>query len=142
MLKSSGFVSKLVFIASLLILVLWSVPRMLSYYKSIESYNTKRGELQEERVKYNISQNAQIMKVDAFKKELEFIVSDIKIEPQLNSEGGYSVIAQIDKNRIKKFNGFIERLSLRYLVKIKDNELHFEEKEQQQIEVKFILEKL
>jgi hypothetical protein len=141
MLKSSGFLTKLLLIASLLILVFWSIPRMLSYYETVESYSTKKSELEEARVKYNISQNAQQMKIDAFKKEIESIVSDVEIEPAVEPKTGYSVTVQMDKNKIKKFNSFIETLSLRYLVKIRNNELFFEEKEPL-IEVKFILESL
>jgi hypothetical protein len=114
---------------------------MLNYNETTENYNIKRSELQEARIKYNISQDAQRIRIDAFKKELEPIVSDIEIEENLEPKNGYSVTLQIDKNRIKKLNSFIETLSLRYLVKIKDNELHFEEKEQR-LEVKFILENL
>ena len=141
MLKSTGLITKLLLIASLLILALWSVPRMLNYYETVDSYSTKKSELEEARVKYNISQDAQKMKLDAFEKEIKSIVSNIKIEPQAKPKSGYSVTLQMDKNKIKKFNSFIETLSLRYLVKIKDNKLSFIEKEPL-LEVKFILESL
>ena len=141
MLKSTGLITKLLLIASLLILALWSIPRMLNYYETVDSYSTKKSELEEARVKYNISQDAQKMKLDAFEKEIKSIVSDIKIEPQAKPKSGYSVTLQMDKNKIKKFNSFIETLSLRYLVKIKDNKLSFIEKEPL-LEVKFILESL
>jgi hypothetical protein len=141
MLKLSGVITKLLLIASVLILVLWSVPRMLNYYEIIDSYSIKKSELQEARIKYNISQDTKKIKIDTFEQELNTIVSDAKIEPRYAPQSGYNITLQIDKNKIKRFNNFIETLSLCYLVKIKNNKLSFEEQDQQ-LEVKFILENL
>jgi hypothetical protein len=141
MFKSGGLLTKLILILSLVTLIAWAIPTMLNYYKSVESYGTKKNELQEARIKYNIIQDAQTMKIDDFKKEVDALFSDVTIKPQPNPQGGYGVTIQIDKDKIEAFNHFIETLSLRYLVRIKDNELHFEEKDKL-IEVKFILENL
>jgi len=141
MLKSSSLLTKLVLIFSLLILVLWSVPNMLHYYESVESYEIKRNELQEACLKYNISENNEKIKIEALMEEMESLFSKVKVDLQSKSENEYAITLLIDKNKIKKFNTFIETLSLRYLVKVKDNELHFEEKDQL-IEVIFILDAL
>jgi len=137
--KSSGLIPKLVFIGSLVLLFVWVVPKMLNHYQNIKSYDTKKSELEETYRKYNIVDKAQKFNLEAFKKETESIFSDVRVEPKEGNE--YSVTLQVDKNKIQKINSFIESLSLHYLVKVKDSELKFEEKNQV-IEVQFILEEL
>jgi hypothetical protein len=114
---------------------------MSNYYENIESYHTKKSELQEARVKFNIHQDAQIFQLENFQQELESIASDVKILPKGEEKKNYLIEIKIDKNKIKKFNKFIETLSLRYLVKIEGNQLNFKEKEQY-IQINFTLKKL
>ena len=137
--KSSGLIPKLVFIGSLLLLFVWVVPKMLNHYQNMKRYETKKSELEETYRKYNIVDKAQKFNLEAFKKETEPLFSDVRVESKEENE--YSVTLQVDKNKIKKINSFIESLSLHYLVKVKENELKFEEKNQV-IEVQFILEEL
>jgi hypothetical protein len=112
---------------------------MLNHYQNIKSYDTKKSELEEIYLKYNILDKAKKFNLEVFKKESESIFSDVQVEPIEGNE--YRVTLQVDKNKIQKINSFIESLSLHYLVKVKDSELKFEEKNQV-IEVQFILEKL
>jgi uncharacterized protein YaeQ len=137
--KSGGFITKLLFIGSLLLLFVWVIPKMVTHYQNIKSYESKKNELEETYHKYNIVDKAQKFTLESFKKETESIFSDVHVESQ--SEHEYMVTLQVDKNKIKKINNFIESLSLRYLVKVKESELKFEEKKQV-LEVQFILEEL
>ena len=137
--KSGGFITKLLFIGSLVLLFVWVIPKMVNHYQNIKSYNSQKNELEETYHKYNIVDKAQKFSLEAFKKNTESIFSDIRVESQVEQE--YTVTIQVDKNKIKKINDFIESLSLHYLVKIKNSELKFEEKEQL-LEVQFILEEL
>ena len=138
-LKLSGLIPKLLFIGTLVLLFVWVVPKILNHYQSIKSYNSEKTELDETYRKYNIVDKAQKFSLEVFKKETESIFSDVRVEPKEGNE--YTVTLQVDKNKIEKINSFIESLSLRYLVKIKNSELKFEEKEQA-LEVQFILEEL
>ena len=138
-LKSGGLVPKLLFIGSLLLLFVWVVPKMLDYYQNIKRYDNKKSELEESYRKYNVVNKAQKFNLEAFKTETESLFSDISIEPQ--AEHQYAVTLQVEKNEIERINTFIESLSLHYLVKVKNSELNFEEKNQV-IEVQFILEEL
>ena len=138
-LQPRGLIPKLLFIASLVLLFIWVVPKMLNHYQNIKNYDNKKNELEETYRKYNIVDKAQKFNLEAFKKETESIFSDVRVEPK--EENQYTVTLQVDKNKIEKINSFIESLSLHFLVKIKNNELKFEEKKQA-IEVQFILEEL
>ena len=138
-LKSSGLIPKLLFIGSLVLLFVWVVPKMLNHYQNIKSYDSKKSELEETYRKYNIVDKAQKFSLEVFKKETESIFSDVRVESKEGNE--YRVTLQVDKNKIQKINSFIESLSLHYLVKVKNSELKFEEKNQV-IEVQFILEEL
>jgi len=138
-LKSGGLITKLLFIGSLALLFVWVIPKMVHHYQNIKSYNSKKSELEETYRKYNIVDKAQKFSLEAFKKETESMFSDVRVESKVEHE--YTVTIQVDKNKIKKINNFIESLSLHFLVKVKNSELKFEEKEQL-LEVQFILEKL
>jgi len=135
-LKLSGFIPKLLFIASLVLLFVWVIPKILNHYQNIKSYDSKQIELEERYHKYNIVDKAQKISLETFKKDTESIFSDVRVESKEGNE--YTVTLQVDKNKIEKINSFIESLSLHYLVKVKNSELKFEEKNQV-IEVQFIL---
>jgi len=138
-LKLNGFIPKLLFIVSLVLLFVWVVPKILNHYQNIKSYDIKKNELEETYRKYNIVDKAQKFSLEAFKKEAESIFSDVRLKSKEGNE--YSVTIQVNKNKIEKINSFIESLSLRYLVKVKNSELKFEDKNQV-VEVQFILEEL
>jgi len=54
------------------------------------------------------------------------------------NEGKHHVVIQVEKDKVKTLNSFIESLALRYLVSIDKNELNFEEKDKI-LEVTFTL---
>ena len=137
--KSSGLIPKLLFIGSLVLLFVWVVPKMFNHYQTIKRYDIKKSELEETYRKYNIVNKAQKFNLEVFKKETDALFSDVRVEPK--GEREYLVVIQVDKTKIEKINSFIESLSLHYLVKLKNNELKFEDKNQL-IEVQFSLEEL
>jgi len=138
-LKLNGFIPKLLFMGSLVLLFVWVIPKILNHYQNIKSYDSKKSELEETYRKYNIVDKAKKFSLEIFKKETESIFSDVRVESKEGKD--YMVTLQVDKNKIQKINSFIESLSMHYLVKIKNSELKFEEKNQV-IEVQFILEEL
>jgi len=121
------------------LLFIWVVPKIFNYYQNSKNYDNKKNELKEMYSRYNILDKAEKFSLKAFKKDAESIFSDVRVEEKEDNE--YVVVLQIEKNRIKEINSFIETLSLHYLVQIKDSELKFEDKNQM-IELKFILEEL
>ena len=132
-----SLISKVVFTVSLLVLFIWVVPNVVSYYKNVDNYNVKKSKLNEVSSKHHIEESAKVFSIEVFKKETASLFTDVNIE--VSETNVYNLTVQVDKNKIKNFNTFIETLPLRYLVVVKDNELRLEEKEQI-VEIKFTLE--
>jgi len=139
--KAGGLslMTKIIFSISLLLLLAWVIPSVIGYYQNLESYNLKKATLQKIGFKYNINEEAKPFVLEEFKKENSNLFSEIDVE--IVSNNSYNVIGKVDKSKIKSLNSFIESLSLHYLVKLKDNELLYEEKDEL-LEVKFGLEEL
>lgn len=138
-LKSSSLIGKLLFIVTIILLFGWIAPTSFNYYKNIKKYEIVNSQLSNRYNSYNIVDKAEKFTVDKFKKDIESIFSDTIVK--IGADGEYHVTIQIDKTNIEEFNKFIERLSLTYLVKIRENELNFKDKTQF-LEVQFILEEL
>ena len=134
-----SLVTKIIFVVSLLILFVWVIPTITSYYQNVSDYDLKQHTLEEVSVKHNIEERAEVFSIEAFREEALALFKDVKIESNQNS--GYDLTVQVDKNKMKSFNTFIETLPLRYLVVVKNTELKLEEKEQL-VEVKLVLEEL
>jgi len=132
-------ITKIIYSIALLLLLVWVTPSVIGYYKNLESYDLKKATLQKIGFKYNISEEAKPFVVEEFKKENSTLFSEVEVE--IISNDTYSVVGKVDKSKIKKFNNFIESLSLHYLVKLKGNELLFDEKDEL-LEVKFALQEL
>ena len=134
-----SLVTKIIFVVSLLILFVWVIPTITSYYQNVSDYDLKQHTLEEVSVKHNIEERAEVFSIEAFREEALALFKDVKIESSQNS--GYDLTVQVDKNKMKSFNTFIETLPLRYLVVVKNTELKLEEKAQL-VEVKLVLEEL
>jgi hypothetical protein len=132
-------ITKIIYSITLLLLLVWVTPSAIGYYKNLESYDLKRATLQKIGFKYNITEEAKPFVIEEFKKENSSLFSALEVE--IISNDTYSVVGTIDKSKVNKFNNFIESLSLHYLVKLKDNELLFDEKDEL-LEVKFSLKEL
>jgi len=134
-----SFVSKLLWIGTAIILFVWTVPSFMNYRKNMQEYKSKVVEIEESYLKYKIMDNAKEFNVEEFKKEAEVAFLDITVTPL--EEGEYRVLLQLEKDKTEEIYPFIERVSLHYLVKIKNSELRFKEKNQT-VEVQFTLEEL
>jgi len=128
-LKFTSFtlVSKLLIILSFLVLFLWVVPNIVSYYENLNQYESKKRSLQEVNVKHGITKSAQKFNVTTFKSMATTLFSNVNVTSM--EKGKHHIIIHVEKDKIKIFNTFIETLALRYFVSIENNELKFEEKE-------------
>jgi len=136
---SLSFVTKVLLFFSILVLFLWVVPTVIGYYKSIDTLESRNSELQKISKIHNINTKVKKFNKKEFIKETASLVEDILVESDDNN--GYYLTLYIAKNKMKAFHTFLETLSLRYLVKIKDNEIKLIEKDQV-IEVKLNLQNL
>lgn len=137
-LKKMSLTTKILFILALLILFVWVIPNMVSYYENMHKYEAKVKALDSIGAHYGVKGEVQPFSVELFKKDTASISSNVMVNsPEANV---YNLTMYIDKDKIKNFNRFLETLSLRYLIRI-DGALEFEEKEKA-IEVKMTFKEL
>jgi len=137
-LKQLPFVSKIIFVISLIILFVWVIPSMVNYFKIVQTQEQQVTELQKNASKYGISKNAKKFNKESFIEDALNNVSKASVEPL--SDKSYALIIEVDKGKMDEFNTFLETLSLRYLVKI-TSPITFKEKENF-IEIKMTIQEL
>jgi cell division protein YceG involved in septum cleavage len=125
--KSLSLLSKLLIIFSLLLLFLWVVPTILNYYENLNQYNSKKSSLHEVNIKHGITEMAEKFNLEKFKTDSSIHFLAIRVDSQ--KEGRHQITIEVEKDKIKTLNSFIETLALRYLVSIENNELKLEEKD-------------
>ncbi len=125
-LKQLPFVSKIIFVISLIILFVWVIPSMVNYFKIVQTQEQQVAELQKNASKYGISGDAKKFNKESFIKDALNNVSKASVEP-LNDKS-YALSIEVDKGKMDDFNIFLETISLRYLVKI-TSPITFKEKE-------------
>jgi len=136
--KNLSMLNKVLFFISLLLLFVWVIPTMVSYYKDVQQYDIKNKELQSISMKNDISGEAKAFNSQDFKTEMEELFSSVNISSMKDNK--YEVNIAMDRDNIEKFNKFLETLSLRYLVKVV-GPLNFEERNKR-LEVDFTVETL
>jgi hypothetical protein len=137
-LKNLSLMSKIIFLLSLLLLFIWVIPNMVSYYQNMQKYELKAKELKSMAMKSDISGEAKRFNPESFQHDLEEFFS--KVDVSSDKENIYQVVIEMDKEKIDFFNDFLETLSLRYLVKVIGS-LEFSEKDKN-LEVKMMLQPL
>jgi len=121
-----SLINKLLIIFSFLLLFLWLIPNMVNYYENLNQYNSKKSSLKEVNLKHGVTKEAQKFNSKLFKSEVSTLFKEVLVVSM--SEGKHHVAVQLEKDKIKTFNSFIESLALHYFVSIENNELKFEEK--------------
>ena len=140
--KQSGslsLITKVLLSLSLLVLFVWVIPTVIGYYKNIDKLESRNNELQKISTTHNINSKVKRFNEEEFKKETASFFENVLVESDDNN--GYRLTLHVAKNKMKAFNSFLETLSLRYLVKVKNNEIQLLEKDQI-IEVKLNLKNL
>jgi len=137
-LKNLSLLSKIMFLLSLILLFIWVIPNMVSYYQNVQKYEVKAKELKNIAMKSNIEGEAKRFNPEDFQYDLEEFFS--RVEVSSDSETIHQVTIELDKDKIDEFNDFLETLSLRYLVKV-NGALEFTEQDKN-LEVKMTLQSL
>jgi hypothetical protein len=138
-LKQLPFVSKVIFIISLIILFVWVIPTMVNYFKSVQAQEQQVAELQKNSSKYGIAAG------DTKKFNEESFIQDAldnvsKASVVSLDDKSYALRLEVEKAKIGDFNTFLETISLRYLVKI-TSPITFKEKDKF-IEVKMTIQEI
>ena len=137
-LKNLSLLSKIMFLLSLILLFIWVIPNMVSYYQNVQKYEVKAKELKNIAMKANIEGEAKRFNPEDFQYDLEEFFSRVEVTSE--TENIHQVTIEIGKDKIDEFNDFLETLSLRYLVKV-NGALEFREQDKN-LEVKMTLQSL
>jgi len=124
--KTISPMTKVWFVAALLILLLWVIPTMVSFYKKQKIYDTKVQELQLLDNREGIHSEAKDFHIDVFKKDAEKYFSSVEVNAIANNS--YEVMIVMEKSQIETFKSFLKKISLEYNIAIEDN-LIFKERE-------------
>lgn len=134
--KSASLMTKLLYAFALLLFIVWVIPNISTYYTNVNSYTKSIQELGNMSSKHGLSTKTQKFSETIFKQNSELLFSNVEIK-SLN-EKIYDIHITMKKEDLKSFHTFIESISLRYYVEIK-NALEFTT-EDETVNVKMRLE--
>lgn len=118
-LKTLSPLTKLLFVLSLLILLLWVIPTMVSFFKNQKLHAQRVTTLEklDNRENNNLSTkpfHAEVFKVDAG----EYFD---KVEVVASSDNRYKITLQFQKENLSKFHTFLKNISLNYRVSLEES---------------------
>jgi hypothetical protein len=117
-LKTISLMTKIWFVVSLLILLLWVIPTMVSFYKKQKIYDAKVEELKVLDKRDAVHSETKPFHAGMFKKDAERYFSSVAVDSIANNE--YEVEIVMDKSKISTFNSFLKKISLDYAISIED----------------------
>jgi len=117
MIKSLSLMTKLLFVVSLLLLFLWVIPTMVSYYKNEKIYNQKIAELEKLDTR-EVHSEVKRFHAEVFKIDAETYFDKVSVTSIPNNK--YKIDILFKKEAIPKFNAFLRDLSLNYRVSLDD----------------------
>jgi len=125
-LKNQSMVTKVLYLLSLLLFILWVIPSMVSYYSDMEHYKRSKQEVTKLLSKYGVDGETQLFTKELFQKNTE--KSFKKVTVQKLDEKRYYIKIEMKREDLKNFHNFIDTLSLHYYVQI-EGELKFKAKD-------------
>jgi hypothetical protein len=133
--KNSSLLTKILYLFAFILFIIWVIPTISSYYANLSSYEKSVEELKSISSKHGLSTKTQKFPESSFKQNTELLFSTVEIKNL--GEKLYEVYITMKKEDLKNFHTFIETISLRYYVEIK-NDLEFKT-EDETIHVKMTL---
>lgn len=137
--KNLPLMTKILYIITLLISIIWVLPTVNSYFSNMSQYEQSKQELSTISSKYGLAIDTQKFSKEAFKDQTEPLFSKVDIQ-ELNNKA-YKVNISMKQEELKKFHTMIETLALKYYVKI-EKDLAFTTQENDIIEANFTLNTL
>ncbi len=119
--KSISPMTKLWFLISLLVLGLWVVPTMVSFYKNQKIYNTKTALLNSLDHREGAQLEAKPFHSEVFRQDAEEYFDKVEVSSVENDD--YEVIVHVKQQDLNTFHTFIKNLSMDYAIKIENEEL-------------------
>ena len=137
-LKNQSMVTKVLYLLTLLLFILWVIPSMVSYYSDMEQYKGSQQEIAKLSSKYGVDVDTQLFSKELFQQNTETIFEKVTVK-NLN-EKRYRIDIEMKQEDLKNFHNFIDTLSLRYYVQI-EGELKFKAKDDI-VNASFVISKL
>jgi len=134
-LKNLSIMTKLLYLLAFLVFVAWVIPTISTYYNNVNTYEKGIQELKSISSKHELSTETQKFSKTLFKKNSELLFSKVEITDL--DEKTYEVTITTKKEDLKNFHTFVETISLRYYVEIK-NHIEFKT-EDETVKVKMTL---
>jgi predicted PurR-regulated permease PerM len=116
--KSASLMTKLLYLFTFLLFVVWLLPQISTYYTNVNNYQKNIQDLENISSKYGLSNKTQEFSESIFKQNTELLFSNVEIKSL--SEKIYEIHITMKKEDLKSFHTFIKTISLRYYVEIKD----------------------
>ena len=110
--------TKILFIISLLVLLLWVIPTMVSYYKNQKLYTQKVAQIDKLDKREN-GLDAKNFHSEVFREDAEKLFDKVKVVSA--PDNVYNVTIIFKKEVLSTFYTFLKNISLNYQVSIKDN---------------------
>ena len=111
--------TKIWFVVSLLVLLLWVIPTMVSYYKNQKIYNQKVELLNKLDHREGAQLEARPFHSEVFRLDAENYFDKVEVTSVANDK--YEVLLHLNKVKLDTFYDFLKNLSLNYAVSIDDN---------------------
>jgi len=118
--KKISTITKLFYLLALILFLAWVVPSIMSYYNNVKTYQKSSKEIESLASKYELSTQGEKFSKASFLKYVQSLFSKVNLKP-LTQKNKYELTIKLKPEELKKFYNFIETLSLRFRVKLKDH---------------------
>ena len=130
--KTLSPITKFWFTISLLVLLLWVIPNMVSYYKNQKLYTQKLSQIEKLDKREN-KLDAKHFHSEVFKADAKKYFDKVEVVSALNDS--YKVTMIFEKEALPKFHSFLKDISLNYKISIEDNILYQEENKSMRVDI-------
>jgi len=117
--KSLPTMTKVLYVITFLLFIVWVLPTANSYFSNLSKYNTNMEEIKSISSKYGINKNAQKFSKESFKQNYQSLFTKIEVQELGNKL--YLIHIEMKKEDLNKFHSFIETLALKYYVQLEEN---------------------
>jgi len=118
-LKSISTITKIFYLFALILFILWVVPSISNYYGNVKTYKKNSKEIETLSSRYDLPTEGEKFSEALFIKKSKSLFSHVVVRPL--GKNKYEVSISMKPEDLKSFYNFIETISLRYRVKLKDD---------------------
>jgi len=118
-LKKLSTITKIFYLLALILFIAWVVPAISNYYGNVKTYKKSSKEVKALSSKYDLTTQGEKFSPASFIKKSKPLFSNVAVKTL--GKNRYVVTITMRPEDLKNFYNFIETISLRYRVKLKDD---------------------